>query len=231
MRTRYLQALLFASTLSACTGTGTGTVQYSADVQTPELIEISPGVQVIADYDEPVFYSDNYYWRFDGGVWYRSQDHRRGWVRYEAVPERVRRIDRPSAYIHYHASAGAEVRDHRDHDSYQPPPQPAPPVVREHGGSPYPQPQPQTYPQPQPAAPPPPPTVREERRDERQERKEEKRDERMDRKEEKRDDKQERKEDRRDDKQDRKDDKRDDKQDRKDRKDRKDDKDDKKRGR
>ncbi|CAN5919200.1 hypothetical protein BH11MYX3_BH11MYX3_31180 [soil metagenome] len=203
MRTPLLQALLFATTVTACTGTGTGTVQYSADVQTPELVEISPGVQVIADYDEPVFYSDNYYWRFDGGVWYRSHDHRRDWVRIESPPERVRRIDRPTAYIHYHANARAEVRDHRSDHDYQP--QPAPPVVREHGGG-------QPYPQPAP----PPPAVREERRDDRQERKEDRRDERMDRKEDKREEKQERKEERRDEKQDRKEEKREEKQDRKD---------------
>ncbi len=216
MRTPLLQALLFATTITACTGSGTGAVQYSADVQTPVLVEISPGVQVIEDYDEPVFYSDNYYWRFDAGIWYRSHNHRRDWVRIEAPPERVRRIDRPTAYIRYRANARAEVRDHRDHHP-QPQPQPAPPVVREHGGG---QPYPQA--QPQPAPPPPPPSVREERREERQERKEEKRDERMDRKEEKREEKAERKEERRDEKQDRKEEKREEKQERKD---------DKKRGR
>ncbi len=225
MRTPLLQALLFASTITACTGSGSGTVVYSADVQTPELIEISPGVQVIADYDEPVFYSDNYYWRFEGGIWYRSHNHRRDWVRIEAPPERVRRIERPTAYIHYRANMRAEARG----TTYQPQPQPQPypqaqpqpqgPVVREHGGA---QPQPQPYPQAQPQPAPPPPSVREERREERQERKEEKRDERMDRKEEKREEKAERKEEKRDEKADRKEEKREEKQERKD---------DKKRGR
>jgi hypothetical protein len=106
---------------------------------------ISPGVQVIADYDEPIFYSDNYYWRTDGGVWYRSSNYQRGWVRYEAAPAAVISIQQPSAYIHYHGEAHAnprreqrepappppEVRDHRE-AMPPPPPPPAPPVVRDH---------------------------------------------------------------------------------------------------
>ena len=110
MRTRLLQALLFAGLAGGCTGTGA--VQYgaSASVTTPELVYVSPGVQVIADYDEPVFYSDNYYWRYNNNVWYRSQYHTRGWVRVESPPVAVRRIDRPQTYIRYRGNARADVR-------------------------------------------------------------------------------------------------------------------------
>ncbi len=129
-----------------------GSAQYSATatVETPRLILIEPDVQVVADYDQPVFYSENYYWRYDNGVWYRSNSHLRGWVRFEAVPARIRRIDRPTAYIRYRGeargTANGQVRDHRDH---QPPPPPAyqpPPVVNN--------------PTPPPAYQPPPPVVR-----------------------------------------------------------------------
>jgi hypothetical protein len=87
-----------------------GSAQYSASATMPDLIEISPGVQVIADYDEPVFYSSNAYWRYDGGVWYQSHTHTGGWVR-ATPPAAVVTIQQPSMYVHYHASAraGAQV--------------------------------------------------------------------------------------------------------------------------
>lgn len=85
----------------------------------PSLVYVSPGVQVVADFDYPVFLADGLYWRYDGGVWYRSRTYTGGWSVTTAVPVAVRRIDRPSRYVHYHATAVAhtgghrEVRDHR----------------------------------------------------------------------------------------------------------------------
>lgn len=157
LRTMILAALLGSA---ACVATGTvrGGGGYYAE---PELVEIQPGVQVIVDYDEPVFYSDNYYWRNDGGVWYRSSYHNRGWITAQP-PAYVARIDSPGRYRHYRpANYQPGVRDHRgnrgydenrggyndpppqgpvvrDHrgDGYNPPPPPPPqgPVVRDHGG-------------------------------------------------------------------------------------------------
>jgi len=69
----------------------------------PDLVTVSPGVQVIADYDEPIFYSDGFYWRNYGGGWYRSTYYTGGWV-YAAPPVAILSIDRPYAYRHYHPS-------------------------------------------------------------------------------------------------------------------------------
>jgi len=66
----------------------------------PDLVYVSPGVQVIADYDEPIFYSDGFYWRYYGGTWYRSTYYTGGWV-YARPPVAVLRVDRPYAYSHY----------------------------------------------------------------------------------------------------------------------------------
>jgi flagellar biosynthesis GTPase FlhF len=109
MRTSIVSALLSAALATGCHANGQ--VQYSAeaDVTPPQLVVVSPGVQVVADYDQPVFYSENFYWRFDNGVWYRSQYHTRGWVRVETVPVAVRRIDRPARFVHYRADASAEA--------------------------------------------------------------------------------------------------------------------------
>ena len=57
---------------------------------TPDLVYVSPGVYVIADYAEPVFYASNYYWRYDGGVWYRSRSYTGGWMLSYDVPIAVR---------------------------------------------------------------------------------------------------------------------------------------------
>jgi hypothetical protein len=167
MRTTLLGLSLVAAITAGCTGSGS--VRYSAEVTTPPLVYVSDDVQVIEDYDQPVFYSANMYWRYDNGVWFSSRYHTRGWVRVETVPVSIRRIDRPTAYVHYRASAHTPVvRDHRD-------PMPAPePVVRDHRDAP----------------PPPPPTPAPVVRDHRDE-KEEKREEKREIKEEKREIKEE----------------------------------------
>jgi hypothetical protein len=89
-----------------------GEVAYSADVATPPVTENVEGVQVVAaDYDYPVFYQDNFYWRLDGGAWYRSNSYSGGWARAEA-PERLRRVDRPERFAHYHRVVAARHDRH-----------------------------------------------------------------------------------------------------------------------
>lgn len=107
-----LSAIVSALLLVGCAGSAH--VHGSASISAPELVYVSPGVQVIADYREPIFYSDSYYWRYNGNVWYRSSNHTRGWVRYQA-PAAVLRIERPSAYVYYRGSARASTAAaHRD---------------------------------------------------------------------------------------------------------------------
>ena len=104
---------LAAIGLAACYGEGSASYGYST---APSYAYVSPGVSVIADYDYPVFYSDNYYWRWNNGYWYRSPYYDRGWTYTYTVPEHIRRIDRPWAYRHYHRGVVARrplVRDHR----------------------------------------------------------------------------------------------------------------------
>lgn len=118
MRISLLHALTVTLLVAGCAASGQ--VRYNAHVTTPELVYIDSDVQVIADYREPIFYTDSYYWRYDGGAWYRSSRHTSGWVRIEAVPVAIRRIERPGAYVHYRGGArasaarGPAVRDHRD---------------------------------------------------------------------------------------------------------------------
>lgn len=78
----------------------------------PNLVAVGPDVYVVEDHAEPVFFTDGYYWRYDGGIWYRSSNHYNGWVvvRTHAVPRVVVRIDRPGRYVHYRAHGNAHVR-------------------------------------------------------------------------------------------------------------------------
>ncbi len=119
---RFTLFVVFAAALAAgCAGS----LGYSASVSSsgPDLVYAAPGVQVIADYDEPIFYADNFYWRLDGGTWYRSSYYTGGWV-YATPPGPVLRIERPHAYAHYRPQGwvahrgpverGPAVRDHRE---------------------------------------------------------------------------------------------------------------------
>jgi hypothetical protein len=46
----------------------------------PPLVVVQPGVQVVPEQREEVFFHDGYYWVRRDGRWWRSPDHRRGWV-------------------------------------------------------------------------------------------------------------------------------------------------------
>jgi hypothetical protein len=112
-------ALLVMALAGGCVVSGSARVRTTQ----PTLVYVSPGVQVVEDYHEPVFYSDGYYWRYYGNVWYRSSYHTGGWVTVRTVPAHVRRIDRPHTYVRYRGNAHgrhgtqpsrSHVRDHRD---------------------------------------------------------------------------------------------------------------------
>jgi hypothetical protein len=139
---------------------------YGYAAPAPSMYYVSPGVSVVAyDADYPVFYSDNYYWRYDGGIWYRSSYYNGGWIAWNNVPYGVRSIDRPTTYAHFTPgvgwsrepynggyrggyNGGPGVRDHRTYDgAYRPAPAPAP-GVRDHRTYQAPQPQPVQAPAP-----------------------------------------------------------------------------------
>lgn len=103
MQPSLLHCVLFVVLAGGCTGSGP--LAYVGQATTPDLVVMRPGVQVIAGLDEPIFYNGNDYWRYEGGFWYRSTSHARGWVRVEDAPVEIRTIERPSLYLHYHGEA------------------------------------------------------------------------------------------------------------------------------
>ncbi len=117
---RLLMALALGSATLAAGCAGTATYGVSAQYSEPELAYISPGVYAVADYNEPVFYTNNAYWRYNNGVWYSSTRYNGGW-RYSTAPRALVTIERPYAYVRYRpqvryqarADGRVYVRDHR----------------------------------------------------------------------------------------------------------------------
>jgi hypothetical protein len=82
----------------ACAGTGSYTV--SASLASPDLLYVSPGVYAVANADAPVFYSNDYYWLYSNGLWYRSNYLSGGW-QYAPAPYVIRQIRQPLVYHRY----------------------------------------------------------------------------------------------------------------------------------
>jgi hypothetical protein len=132
--------LLCVTAAAAMAGACTGTVHTRGAVVAtttpdpyyePDLVYVSPGVSVIANYDEPVFYTDNFYWRYYGGRWYRSSYYNRGWNYYSSPPTTITRIERPYSYRNYRPHGytvrrGVDRRVDRDRG------QRSRPVIRDH---------------------------------------------------------------------------------------------------
>ena len=122
---RYLLPLLLGVTLaSACAGSYRASATVSTS--TPDLVYVSPGVYAVAGYSDPVYYADNYYWRYDDGYWYRSNYYTGGWQYYARPPVVISRIDRP--YARYYRDRGTVHVDLR----YRPTDRNRPAGIREH---------------------------------------------------------------------------------------------------
>jgi hypothetical protein len=68
----------------------------------PPMVVVQPGVSVVTDLDHEVFYADGSYWARQDRSWYRSHDHRQGWVLVEDryVPAPIAR-SQPGQYRRY----------------------------------------------------------------------------------------------------------------------------------
>ncbi|MGE0401004.1 MAG: hypothetical protein AB7T06_30120 [Kofleriaceae bacterium] len=97
MRTILLTLLI---AVASCGGPVHGTVSVS----TPDLVYVAPGVRVIADYGESIFFVDGFYWWYVDGLWYRSTYYTGGWVYIASPPLAVIRIGDPVRFKHYRPS-------------------------------------------------------------------------------------------------------------------------------
>jgi hypothetical protein len=93
---------------------GIGAAQVNVQVQigvptirfetAPVLVEVSPGIQVVPEYEHEVFFVDGWYWHRTGRTWYHTRDHRGGWamVHRREVPRGLTHFP-PGRYKHYRA--------------------------------------------------------------------------------------------------------------------------------
>lgn len=131
MRTTILATVLGTLLMAGCAAEYG--VAYTPTTYGPDLVDVQPGVQVIADWNEPIFFVNGFYWRYYGDTWYRSTYYTGGWA-YAPPPPVLLRVDRPHQYAHYRpygwqprrgyeARPGAPiVRDHRTPRPLPPPP-------------------------------------------------------------------------------------------------------------
>ena len=108
---RPLRALTLTLILAAFLAPSTPRAQATVRVEialpaAPPLVVVQPGVQVVADFDEEVFFSDNAYWLRRDGRWYRSHEPRAAFVFVDTriVPRALVTLE-PGQYRHYRAAA------------------------------------------------------------------------------------------------------------------------------
>ena len=114
MRSPLVYWLLAGGLLGGCHaeaqyGGGARTIETS----TPDLVRVGPGVQVIADYDYPVFYASGAYWRYDNDTWYHSNLYTGGWAYAGSPPTTIAHLDRPASDVHARPTSDATHRPAR----------------------------------------------------------------------------------------------------------------------
>jgi hypothetical protein len=87
-------------------------IQVGLPAVLPPLIVVQPGVQVVRDYDEEVFFTGGYYWVRRDNRWYRARDYRtQQWrfVEQRRVPVVIYRAE-PGRYRHWNGEQRHEER-------------------------------------------------------------------------------------------------------------------------
>ncbi len=76
----------------------------------PPLVVVQEGVQVVPDHQDEVFVSDGWYWHRAHGNWYRTRNHRGGWVvvQREYVPVPLVKIP-PGKYRHHRGKGSRKM--------------------------------------------------------------------------------------------------------------------------
>ena len=80
----------------------------------PPLVVVEPGIQVVPEHEEEVFVVDNVWYTRRGERWYRSPDHRGGWVECERARVPPRLVAIPAGrYRHWKHEVREERREER----------------------------------------------------------------------------------------------------------------------
>ena len=99
----FLAALLGLPSLAAAQASVD--IHFDIPAVLPRLVVVSPGVQVVPECREEVFFHDGWYWVRRDSYWYRSRDHRGGWVVVPGrqVPPRLVGLSPPGHYRNWKA--------------------------------------------------------------------------------------------------------------------------------
>ncbi len=124
MRTLLLAAVMSASSLAPLPAAAQVSISINFDLPAvlPPMVVIEPGVQVVPRVNEEIFFVDGSYWVRRDTRWYRSPDHRRGWVLVEPryVPRRIYGYA-PGTYRRWEppGQARKEYREQEKHEREQ----------------------------------------------------------------------------------------------------------------
>jgi len=111
-----VMGLGLAAALLAVPGRGSAQVIVGIDIRFPEpppLVVVTPGIRIVPEYDQEVYFVNNYYWVRRDEVWYRTPRYDGGWrpVKVVYVPAALVRIP-PGRYRHYYRDDDGYWRPH-----------------------------------------------------------------------------------------------------------------------
>jgi hypothetical protein len=106
-------AVAFAAPARAA-GMFEASIQIALPPVLPPLYVVEPGVQVVENLDEEVFFASGWYWARHDGRWYRARDYHQRWIFVDSrfVPTGLRRIP-PGHYRHFRHAEWEEKRRHQ----------------------------------------------------------------------------------------------------------------------
>jgi hypothetical protein len=82
-------------------------------VAPPPMVVVQPGVQVVEDNDDEIFFVDNFYYVRRDGHWFRTRDHKGGWVVVDGPGVPPMLVKSPPG--HYRRYKGKKDRRDDDH--------------------------------------------------------------------------------------------------------------------
>ncbi len=113
-----MKKLAFAAALALSLLPAAARAQVSMQISVglpvaPPLVVVQPGIQVVEDWDEEVFYTGGYYWVRRDGYWYRARGPRATFVYVEPrrVPPGLTRIP-PGQYKHWRKAEHKAWKEH-----------------------------------------------------------------------------------------------------------------------
>jgi hypothetical protein len=112
-----MKRLIFAFALALSLLPSSPRAQVAMQIQVglpvaPPLVVIQPGIQVVENYGEEVFFVGGWYWCRRGDVWYRARTPRASFVYVEPmyVPTRLSYLPPPGHYRHWNRVRAREER-------------------------------------------------------------------------------------------------------------------------